>query len=88
MSDGLKTAMQQEPKVAIDCLPCPFCGGQPIIEPWHGGTPSKKMIFCTNDLCNASPSVTGETAREAKHNWNTRWNGDNTISLRIGKVML
>ena len=67
-------------------LPCPFCGGKPNIEPWHGGEPTKKMVSCpgvyansvmgrcnnAEIICKVAPIVTGETKKEAIKNWNTR----------------
>lgn len=67
-----------------ELLPCPFCGGKPNIEPWHGGKPTKMMISCpgvyANSImghgeevtCETAPMVTGETKKEAIKNWNTR----------------
>ncbi|MGE5523422.1 MAG: Lar family restriction alleviation protein [Rhodospirillaceae bacterium] len=52
--------------------PCPFCGAQPTIEPWHGGKPTKRMISCENDDCAVCPSVSGNTEREAVEAWNRR----------------
>ena len=52
---------------------CPYCGEEPIIEPWHGGKPTKVMISCQNEgNCDVLPSVTGETEQEALNKWNTR----------------
>ena len=60
-----------------ELLPCPFCGGKPNIEPWHGGKPTKMMISCpggyANSImghgeevtCETAPMVTGETKKEA-----------------------
>lgn len=63
----------------IRLLPCPFCGGEPTIRPWHGGRPTKKTIFCSNGHyydedggCSVGPSVCGETEEEAAAAWNRR----------------
>jgi len=53
-------------------LPCPFCGGIPTMEPWHGGGPDKVLIHCENDGCDANPSVSGERPSEATRRWNVR----------------
>ena len=55
--------------------PCPFCGEKPIIRPWHGGAPTKKMILCDNGNCPVQPQVTGEIKKEAIDNWDMRDNG-------------
>jgi len=51
---------------------CPFCGHVPLIEPWHGGAPTKHMVSCSNDYCKVGPSVCGETKSEAIRFWNSR----------------
>lgn len=53
-------------------LPCPFCGMQPGIQPWHGGGPEKHLVACEHDNCDVQPSVSGETAQEAMDRWNRR----------------
>ena len=53
-------------------LPCPFCGSQPVIEPWHGIGPEKHMVSCADDECGPWPKVTGETRAEAIAAWNRR----------------
>lgn len=60
---------------AADALPCPFCGQQPTIQPWHGGGPRKRLVHCPAryyDECAVSPSVTGSTRKQALERWNRR----------------
>ncbi len=64
--------MDREPKIATDCLPCPFCGEAPTIQQWHGGAKTKRMVCCPNDDCFVSPGVTGQTPKLAKEHWNRR----------------
>lgn len=70
----------------LSLLPCPFCGQTPVVEPWHGGAPTKVMVRCVGlgetlipaprpkkvRDCPVAPSVTGETPREAARHWNRR----------------
>lgn len=56
----------------MNLKPCPFCGEQPAIEPWHGGKPTKRMISCENEECAVSPCVSGETEQGAVERWNRR----------------
>lgn len=65
---------ERDPKMLseAEAKPCPWCGGQPTIQPWHGGRPTKKMIACENEGCHVSPMVTGQTRREALARWNSR----------------
>ncbi len=52
--------------------PCPFCGQKPDIEPWHGGSKTKVMISCVNELCKVMPCCTGNTEGAATVKWNHR----------------
>lgn len=60
-------------KKDIKLLPCPFCGEVPSMVKWHGGSPTKRMISCNNELCYVSPHVTGETPDKASTYWNDRF---------------
>lgn len=66
---------------------CPFCGTQPEVQPWHGGSQARYMVSCPNteadrkeDLCVAAPSVCGPTKKAAIARWNKR-PGDRTGDL-------
>lgn len=52
--------------------PCPFCGSQPFIQYWHGGSADKRMISCEMDSCYASPQITGPNYKTALCRWNMR----------------
>lgn len=70
MSDPV-THPTSEPRA----LPCPFCGMNPLVEPWHGGPPTKTRISCPaeyDDECGATASATGDTRAEAIAAWNRR----------------
>jgi len=51
---------------------CPFCGHLAEIQPWHGGGRDKRLVKCSNEFCNAAPSVTGSNRHRALVAWNTR----------------
>jgi hypothetical protein len=55
-----------------EAKPCPFCGKQPEIQHWEGGGPQKRIIVCTNEMCQAQPSVSGPTKKRALEHWNYR----------------
>lgn len=64
--------LERAAKAKVFVRPCPFCGETPIMEPWHGGSPKKRMIHCVNDQCYVSPQVTAETPTAAARRWNGR----------------
>ncbi|QXZ71844.1 Lar family restriction alleviation protein [Agrobacterium sp. S7/73] len=71
----------------ISLLPCPFCGGEATVQPWHGGRPTKKLIRCSNGDhydedggCSVGPSVCGETEEEAAAAWNRRATDENKLT--------
>jgi hypothetical protein len=57
---------------ATEAKPCPFCGYQPTIQPWHGGGPLKRLIECANEDCAVAPSVCGSRRGVAVARWNRR----------------
>lgn len=64
--------LDEPPKFDSRLKPCPFCGGPAVIEYWHGGKPTKRMVSCFSEQCPVQPSVTEETYREALDAWNER----------------
>lgn len=52
--------------------PCPFCGFQPAIRPWHGVGPRKRTVCCVNGGCWVMPEVTGASQKSALSHWNVR----------------
>ena len=51
---------------------CPFCGCLPVIGPWHGGGPRKRMVSCIEEDCLVRPMVSGSTRQRALDAWNYR----------------
>lgn len=67
-----RTKPRKLPKIEREALLCPFCAAPAEIEPWHGGGPNKRMIRCSSETCQVSPSVTGHNRSVALRRWNTR----------------
>ena len=60
-----------------EALPCPFCGQQPTIQPWHGGGPRKRLVTCPaneegHEPCWIIPSACESTRARALAAWNYR----------------
>jgi len=71
----MNTTFLDEDEVELsrdDALPCPFCGRQPTIQPWHGGGPRKRMVGCGSNECCVNPGVCGASRKTALANWNQR----------------
>ena len=65
----------------IELKPCPFCGGNPVIEHWSSGG-LMYMVKCNNPDCQI-PSCgypKGHNLNEVKEEWNRR--SDNGLSVR------
>lgn len=56
----------------VEPKPCPFCGEQPHVQPWHGGGPRKTAVCCDSDTCYANVMVQGPTKQIAITRWNSR----------------
>jgi hypothetical protein len=67
--------------------PCPFCGIEPSVAPWHGGPMTKRMIACDNDACDVAPSTAGDTIKIALERWNRRALGDNDVAMQAFGIM-
>jgi hypothetical protein len=72
----MSKSLQQDIETIRDkFLPCPFCGRQPEILPWHGGGPRKVLVQCPAEYvgeCPADVSVCEESLEEALAGWNQR----------------
>lgn len=64
--------LNRDPEPCPEALSCPFCGGEPKIQYWHGGKLTKRVIACVRIDCDVNPMVTGETKGEALVRWNRR----------------
>lgn len=69
------TLVEFTPTKPKEALPCPWCGTKPEMRPWHGGSVTKQLIGCVSTRCEVSPSVSGETGKEAIRKWNRRKTG-------------
>ena len=65
-------AKTRKNRAKTEPLPCPFCGADPNVIPWHGGGKRKRMVVCQNDACHIGPSVTGSTRARAVARWDDR----------------
>lgn len=65
------TKLNAEPKEDHKRRNCPFCGAPAMVQAWHGGKATKRLISCSAG-CEVSPSVTGETYSEAAAAWDAR----------------
>ena len=57
-----------------EAKPCPFCGRQPTVGPWHDYLGPRVHVTCPaedDDDC-AIPAMVDETREKALRRWNTR----------------
>lgn len=66
-------------KTEVDCLPCPYCGSLPYIEPDYEYDSDENrflVIGCENEHCGSSISANGIdrelVVQELKQKWNRR----------------
>lgn len=69
---GKQKLLSDIAKAVMRATRCPFCGSAAEAQSWHGGGKRKTLVGCSNDECEAMPSVTGETPLKAVKIWNTR----------------
>jgi hypothetical protein len=66
--------------VKVDLLPCPFCGGQAILDTaefeyipeLEAGLRDSHIIFCSNARCDINPCVSGSNVEGLIKIWNRR----------------
>lgn len=56
----------------IKLKPCPICGLEPEMEPWHGSGLNSTRIGCNADFCPVGVGVVRPSQRGAIKAWNTR----------------
>jgi hypothetical protein len=67
-----RNTMKTDPKLLPPSVarPCPFCAQNAEIQPWHGGGKNKRRVGCSNEFCEAAPSVTASSRARAIGKWN------------------
>ncbi len=59
----------------MEAFPCPFCGRQPKMQPWHNAKDGRWIACDIEDefeICAVAPNVVDNGKKRTLSKWNTR----------------